>query len=371
MATSNYNNDKKSLKEIIKVLKILEEQERNTAFFDFDRKELLYSIITDYYSPYEEISSSFMQEKVLNAGEDENEIVYEITKDFLEILKTHGFIEDYNVEIKKSIIHDIEFGYPDEVNKSLSIKVDRCHKNYNVCALFDLYIWENTFDLYGTSLQKSKIAEYIYKKMNDFQNKKINLYFGNQAQTVLLKGELTGLPNDDLEKYVKRSDLKHIRVAKTLRYMENEGLLKINYVNYSSKENGYSPQEASIIVINKEGIKNLIETKVTIADKNKQSARKIIFEDEKLKWGIIEAPFEKGQGKIMGILYKDRDETIGGYKKNGCPINIKVLMKAGGYEEKETFLNAIAEMNAKFKKKEIPAKIKSTLKNYRMLIISY
>lgn len=111
------------------------------------------------------------------------------------------------------------------------------------------------------------------------------------------------------------------------------------------------------------------KTKKTISKKH---TPKVIFEGERLKWGNIEIPFEKGQSEVMEHVFKDRRELRGEIIiREGEPTNIKGLITLGKYGKENNFRNALAEMRKKLRENKVPVEISNLSKNYYLLVIRY
>lgn len=146
--------------------------------------------------------------------------------------------------------------------------------------------------------------------------------------------------------------------------------LKINYEKfdyiYNSCNNDISQTDFNI---------NIILGKIESGKyrEKKKPTPKLIFKNEKIFWNGKNIPFKGGQGRIMQEFFNSRKELYGKrVARGGCPVKIDdKLKRLGGFETKESFLDAINKIKNKLKKNGIPATIKKEYTKHYILEIQY
>jgi len=248
------------------------------VFFNYEN--FIRKIVELYYE-FEPYRGEY-SEIILDMDEpgDYSNVVVEL----LELLKNNKFIKNYQTEIKK--IKNSNTNSSLEITTRLHIKIFPDYDNTNICKFYNVYLsGREVVEPYGDLLQKSKIAEYIIKKSEDFDNLNIILDMKTGRDF----------------RYRNDFDLKHIKILKILENLQDNKIISINNINFET-------HCITIEINNKEKLKELV------IDKNLEIAQK---KDNLIKIYISE---------LYGI-YKNKSEKFNGYRIRSDSQRFKIILK--------------------------------------------
>lgn len=246
------------------------------VFFNFNK--FILEIVSHYYDNNPYYSDSFSYALDLYEDYDYSDCVEELSK----LLKEANLIKDYKIATKE--ISNLDKTSPLKTIKRLIIDIYLNADSSNICRFYNYHLSGlGKIELYSDSLQKAKMAEYIFKKTVEFDNNNITLKMRQDGNGVIQDND-----------YFQKKDLGHIRIARVLSDLEDDGIISIDYIEYYDGDS----VNASISLINPRKLKKLFEKetapKQELTPLNKA---KSIYISE--LYGIYSDEVEKGHGYLM------------------------------------------------------------------------
>lgn len=314
-------------------------EDKDEYYFDFTH--LVYNIIEAYEYPnsYSPRQGGFMT-TIHRAHQD-------VINNFLNTLKDNNFIEEFT--IRKESQEELREEMQIEVGDNYYIvEFMAGEKILDIYILMDLALAEkDKKELYGEMLQRKKILQYIYEKSNAFESADILLH------PVIQKDKIAevniGFVKDSLS-YFQKEDLEYIRIAKTIRLIEDDGLIKIKSIKYDLNHSYHffviSPAEISIQILDKA----MIEKEIG-GERRKTNIMKLEFDIKENKIKSTDQELTIPIGTIEYFLCKLLFEKPFGEKIQENEIIRSVDMEKYQEEAPRSVYDATRRLNKKIEEK--------------------